>query len=83
MSKLGYDGLLVERDIEIFELEQKIQDLNLRVKELTRYQGMYFQKIKEIDKIKKMIKENYEMLPDQVKYNFKELLEELFGTRYN
>ena len=83
MSKLGYDGLLVERDVEIFELEQKIQDLNLRLKELSKYQGMYFQKIKEIDKIKKMIKENYEMLPDQVKYNFKELLEELFGTRYN
>ena len=63
-------------NVEIFELKEK-------VKELTKYQGMYFNKVKEINKIKQVIQENLELLPDKVKFNFKNLLEDLFGIKYN
>lgn len=83
MKNKNYEGLLVERNVEIFELEEKIKILENENKDLKKYQGMYFQKLKEIDKIKRVIKENIILLPDQVKYNFKNLLEELSGIKYN
>ena len=76
MKNRELESELLNRDIDIFTLTEK-------VKELTKYQGMYFVKVKEINKIKKVIEENIELLPDQVKYNFKNLLEELFGIKYN
>ena len=76
MKNKNYEGLLVDRDLEIFELEEK-------VKQLTKYQAMYFMKLKELDKVKRLIKENLELLPDQVKYNFQNLLDELTGIKYN
>lgn len=83
MNSKNYEGLLVERNVEIFELEEKIKLLENENKELKKYQGMYFQKLKEMDKVKRIIKENITLLPDQVKYNFKNLLEELSGIKYN
>ena len=44
---------------------------------------MYFKKVREIEKIKRIIKENINLLPDQVKYNFQNILEELSGIKYN
>lgn len=76
MKNKNYEGLLVDRDLEIFELEEK-------VKQLTKYQAMYFMKLKELDKVKRLIKDNLELLPDQVKYNFQNLLDELSGIKYN
>ena len=76
MKNRELESELLNRDIDIFTLTEK-------VKELTKYQGMYFVKVKEINKIKKVIEENIELLPDQVKYNFKNLLEELSGIKYN
>ena len=76
MKNKNYEGLLVDRNIEIFELEEKI-------KELAKYQGMYFKKLKELEKVRRIIKENLELLPDQVKYNFQNLLDELSGIKYN
>ena len=40
-------------------------------------------KTKEVSRIKEVIQRNLELLPDQVKYNFKYLLEELSGIKYN
>lgn len=76
MKNKNYEGLLVDRDLEIFELEEN-------VKQLTKYQAMYFMKLKELDKVKRLIKDNLELLPDQVKYNFQNLLDELTGIKYN
>ena len=79
----NYEGLLVERNIEIFELEEKIKIFENENKELRKYQGMYFKKLRENEKMKRIIKENITLLPDQVKYNFQNLLEELSGIKYN
>lgn len=76
MRYKNYEGLLVERNLEIFELEQKI-------KELSKYQGMYFKKLKELERVKQVIKKNMEILPDEAKYNFQNLLDELSGIKYN
>lgn len=76
MKLKNYEGLLVDRNLEIFELEQKI-------KELTRYQGMYFKKLKELERVKQVIKKNMEILPDEAKFNFQNLLDELSGIKYN
>lgn len=67
---------ITARDIEIYELEEKIKELN-------KYKILYFMKTKEVSRIKEVIQSNLELLPDQVKYNFKNLLEELSGIKYN
>lgn len=67
---------ITARDIEIYELEEKIKELN-------KYKILYFMKTKEVSRIKEVIQRNLELLPDQVKYNFKNLLEELSGIKYN
>ncbi|MBQ9012846.1 MAG: hypothetical protein IJ094_04695 [Bacilli bacterium] len=76
MKRHELESEIINKDVDIFTLEEK-------VKELQKYQGMYFNKVKEINKIKQVIQENLELLPDQVKYNFQNLLEELFGIKYN
>ena len=55
---------ITARDIEIYELEEKIKELN-------KYKILYFMKTKEVSRIKEVIQRNLELLPDQVKYNFK------------
>lgn len=72
----NYDEMLAERNIEIFELEEK-------VKNLSKYQALYFMKMKELNRLKKLIEDNIELLPDQVKYNFRNILEEISGIKYN
>lgn len=67
---------ITARDIEIYELEEKIKELN-------KYKILYFMKTKEVSRIKEVIQRNIELLPDQVKFNFKNLLEELSGIKYN
>ena len=74
--KNNYEKHIEELNIEIFELEQKVKDL-------TKYKNLYFFQQKEIKMIKEALKNNFELLPDQVKFNFKNLLEELFGIKYN
>ena len=76
MKNKNYEGILVDRDLEIFELEEK-------VRELSKYQGMYFKKVKDLERVKQVIIKNMEILPDEVKYNFKNLLDELSGIKYN
>lgn len=74
--KNNYEKYIEELNIEIYELEQKVKDL-------TKYKNLYFFQQKEIKMIKEALKNNFELLPDQVKFNFKNLLEELFGIKYN
>ena len=76
MNKKMLEDELTARNIEIFELEEKIRELN-------KYKVLYFIKQKEVNKIKELLKSNLELLPDQVKFNFKNLLEELSGIKYN
>lgn len=78
-----YEGILVDRNIEIFELEEKIKRLNLENNELKKYQGMYFQKLREYTRLKNILKKNLESIPDYLKYELKDVLEELFGIKYN
>lgn len=76
MNKKMLEDELTARNIEIFELEEKIRELN-------KYKVLYYIKQKEVNKIKELLKNNLELLPDQVKFNFKNLLEELSGIKYN
>ena len=76
MKRHELESEIINKDIDIFTLEEKVKDLQ-------KYQGMYFNKVKDINKIKQVIQDNLELLPDQVKFNFQNLLEELFGIKYN
>lgn len=76
MNKKNLDKEITLRNIEIYELEEKIKELN-------KYKVLYFIKQKEINKIKDLLKNNLELLPDQVKFNLKNLLDELSGIKYN
>lgn len=64
--------MLVDRNLEIFELEEK-------VKELEKYRGMYYKKVKELNKIRHIIEHNLWKYPDELKM----ILEELNGINYN
>lgn len=83
MKNRELEDELLDREIEIFSKNEHLRRLINDNKELKKYQGMYFNKVKEINKIKKVLEENLELLPDQVKFNFKNLLEELSGIKYN
>lgn len=76
MKNKNQQQIIDERNIEIFELEEKIKELN-------KYKILYFMKTKELNKIKDLIIKNLELLPDQVKFNFKNILDELSGIKYN
>lgn len=60
--------LLEERNIEIFELNEKIQ-------ELQKYKAMYFRKYYEVVKYQTILNSYIEMIPDEVKYYLKEVME--------
>ena len=83
MKNRELEDELLDREIEIFSKNEHLRRLINENKDLKKYQGMYFNKVKEINKIKKVLEENLELLPDQVKFNFKNLLEELSGIKYN
>ena len=61
-------------NIEIFELEQKNKKLQM-------YVGMYYKKVKELEKIKRMLQSLYENSNDHVRYEIDNILDELSGTR--
>ena len=68
MNRSEFRDELVSSDIEIFELEEKLKESN-------KYKAMYFVKKYELEKIKETIRNNLELLPDQVKYNFEDMLD--------
>ena len=61
-------------NIEIFELEQKNKKLHM-------YVGMYYRKVKELDKIKRMLISLYENSNDHVRYEIDKILDEINGVR--
>ena len=63
-----------ELNVEIFELEQKNKKLHM-------YVGMYYKKVKELEKIKRMLLGLYENSNDHVRYEIDNILDELSGTR--
>ena len=63
-----------ELNVEIFELEQKNKKLHM-------YVGMYYKKVKELEKIKRMLLGLYENSNDHVRYQIDNILDELSGTR--
>ena len=63
-----------ELNVEIFELEQKNKKLHM-------YVGMYYKKVKELEKIKRMLQSLYENSNDHVRYEIDNILDELSGTR--
>ena len=61
-------------NIEIFELEQKNKKLQM-------YVGMYYKKVKELEKIKRMLQSLYENSNDHVRYQIDEIFGELEGIK--
>ena len=61
-------------NIEIFELEQKNKKLHM-------YAGMYYKKVKELEKIKRMLQSLYENSNDHVRYEIDNILDEMDGTK--
>ena len=86
MEKIGnYTDSL---NIEIFELEdkcKKIQQENTKLQEenskIRMYIAMYYKKVKELDKIKRMLISLYENSNDHVRYEIDKLLNEMEGIR--
>ena len=79
MEKIGnYTDSL---NIEIFELEQKIKKLAQENDKIKMYIGMYYKKVKELDKIKRMLIGLYETSNDHVRYEIDNILDEMEGTK--
>ena len=70
---------VVELNIEIFELEQKVKKLEQDNKKTTMYVGMYYKKVKELDKIKRMLMSLYENSNDHIRYQIDSIFEEMEG----
>ena len=68
-------------NIEIFELEQKIKKLEQENNKQKMYVGMYYKKVKELDKIKRMLLGLYETSNDHVRYEIDNILDEMDGTK--
>ena len=81
MKAKNYEGLLVDRNIEIFELEETIKVRNKEINELKKYQGMYFKKLRELDKIKKMLFSFYENANDHIRFEIDNILDEIYGIK--
>lgn len=79
MEKIG--KYTDELNIEIFELEQKIKKLEQENNKTKMYIGMYYKKVKELDKIKRMLESLYENSNDHVRYEIDKLLNEMEGIR--
>ena len=63
-----------ELNVEIFELEQKNKKLHMFV-------GMYYKKVKELEKIKRMLQSLYENSNDHVRYEIHNILGEMEGIK--
>ena len=68
------DQYIEKLNIEIFELEEK-------VKKNAMYVGMYYRKVKELDKIKRMLMGLYETSNDHVRYEIEKIINEMDGVR--
>ena len=75
MKNKNYEGLLVDRNIEIFELEEQ-------VKKLTIYKAMYFKKKKELERVKQLLNQLLMNANDSVYYEIKKILDEMEGTKH-
>lgn len=86
MEKIGnYTDSL---NIEIFELEEKCKKItqeNNKLKEsnnkIRMFVGMYYKKVKELDKIKRMLLGLYENSNDHIRYEIDNILDEMNGVR--
>lgn len=68
-------GILVDRNIEIFELEEQIKKLNI-------YKLMYFKKKKELERIKQLLVHLLDIANDSVYYEVSAILQEMEGTKH-
>lgn len=69
-------------NIEIFELEQKVKKLEQVNKKTTMYVGMYYKKVKELMKIKRMLLSLYENSNDYIRYQIDDIINEMDGVRH-
>lgn len=68
--------LLEERNIEIFELNEKIH-------ELQKYKALYFRKYYEVVKYQTILNSCIEMIPDEVKFYLKEIMHKEDKIKYH
>ena len=68
-------------NIEIFELEQKYKRLEEQHNKVKMFVGMYYKKVKELDKIKRMLEALYENSNDHVRYEIDKILDEMVGIK--
>ena len=72
-----------ELNIEIFELEEKCKKLEQENSKIKMYIAMYYKKVKELDKIKRMLIGFYENSNDHVRYEIEKILGEMDGVKNN
>ena len=68
-------------NIEIFELEQKCKKLEQENNKTKMYIAMYYKKVKELDKIKRMLLSLYENSNDHIRYQIDNIFGEMEGIR--
>ena len=68
-------------NIEIFELEQKCKKLEQENNKTKMYIAMYYKKVKELDKIKRMLLSLYENSNDHIRYEIDKIFGEMEGIR--
>lgn len=79
MEKIG--KYTDELNIEIFELEQKCKKLEQENSKTRMYIAMYYKKVKELDKIKRMLMDLYENSNDHIRYQIDSIFGEMEGIR--
>ena len=79
MEKIG--KYTDELNIEIFELEQKCKKLEQENNKTRMYIAMYYKKVKELDKIKRMLMNLYENSNDHIRYQIDSIFGEMEGIR--
>ena len=79
MEKIG--KYTDELNIEIFELEQKCKKLVQENNKTRMYIAMYYKKVKELDKIKRMLMSLYENSNDHIRYQIDSIFGEMEGIR--
>ena len=75
MKNKNYEGILVDRNIEIFELEEQVKKLSI-------YKVMYFKKKKELERVKQLLNQLLMNANDSVYYEIKKILDEMEGTKH-
>ena len=79
MEKIG--KYTDDLNIEIFELEQKCKKLEQENSKTRMYIAMYYKKVKELDKIKRMLLSLYENSNDHIRYQIDNIFGEMEGIR--